>query len=86
VQTTLRFDETLMRRAKAEAARKGMSLTRYIEEALRERLRGGSGPAANKRKIKLSTSRARGGLARDIRDLKQAREVIENGDAARLVA
>ena len=38
MQTTLRFDEELMRKIKAEAAQSGMTLTRYIEVALRERL------------------------------------------------
>jgi predicted DNA binding CopG/RHH family protein len=33
-QTTLRFDEDLMRRVKAEAAHQGLSVTRYIEGAL----------------------------------------------------
>lgn len=34
MQTTLRLDDTIYREAKAEAARRGITLTRYIEEAL----------------------------------------------------
>jgi hypothetical protein len=86
MQTTLRFDDELMRRIKAEAARHGMSLTRYIEVALRERLRRRrrSG-TAGRRKIKLPVSRARGGLASGIRDLKEARAIINDADATRLL-
>jgi predicted DNA-binding ribbon-helix-helix protein len=36
--TTLRLNETLFREAKAEAARSGMTLTRFIEDALRQKL------------------------------------------------
>lgn len=39
MQTTLRLDDDLYREAKAEAARSGMTLTRFLEEALRLRLR-----------------------------------------------
>lgn len=34
--TTLRLDEALYREAKAEAAKRGITITRFIEEALRE--------------------------------------------------
>jgi hypothetical protein len=40
MQTTLRIDDGLYRQAKAEAARQGITLTRFIEEALRLRLSG----------------------------------------------
>ena len=40
MQTTLRIDDRLYRAAKAEAARTGITLTRFIEEALRERIAG----------------------------------------------
>ena len=43
MQTTLRLDDALYREAKADAARSGITLTRYLEEALRERLRRGAG-------------------------------------------
>lgn len=38
MQTTLRIDDRLYREAKAEAARAGVSLTRFLEEGLRLRL------------------------------------------------
>lgn len=41
MQTTLRIDEATYREAKAEAARRGVTLTRFIEEALRQRIRSG---------------------------------------------
>jgi antitoxin component of RelBE/YafQ-DinJ toxin-antitoxin module len=42
VQTTLRIDDAIYREAKAEAARRGMTLTRFIEEALEQKIRSGS--------------------------------------------
>jgi antitoxin component of RelBE/YafQ-DinJ toxin-antitoxin module len=38
MQTTLRIDDELYREAKAEAAKQGITITRFIEEALRLRL------------------------------------------------
>ena len=38
MRTTLRIDDQLYREAKAEAARAGVSLTRFLEEILRLRL------------------------------------------------
>ena len=38
MQTTLRINDRLYREAKAEAAREGVSLTRFLEEGLRLRL------------------------------------------------
>lgn len=38
MQTTLRIDDQLYREAKAEAAREGTTLTRFLEEGLRLRL------------------------------------------------
>jgi hypothetical protein len=37
MQSTLRIDDALYRQAKAEAARQGLTLTRFIEDALRAR-------------------------------------------------
>ncbi|MBA2591650.1 MAG: CopG family transcriptional regulator [Pseudomonadota bacterium] len=39
MQTTLRIADEVYRQAKAEAAREGITLTRFIEEALALRLR-----------------------------------------------
>ncbi|WP_299430419.1 toxin-antitoxin system HicB family antitoxin [uncultured Meiothermus sp.] len=38
MQTTLRINDALYRKAKAEAARQGITLTQFLEEALRLRL------------------------------------------------
>jgi hypothetical protein len=37
MQTTLRMNDEIFRSAKADAARLGVTLTRYIEDALKER-------------------------------------------------
>ena len=79
MQTTLRFDEALMRRIKADAAHQGMSLTRYIELALRERLRRNQATRGkDPQKVKLPVSRSRGGFASGVRDLKQAVSIVED--------
>jgi hypothetical protein len=41
MQTTLRINDAIFREAKAEAAREGMTLTRFLEEALAFRVRVG---------------------------------------------
>ncbi len=52
MQTTLRIDETTYREAKEAAARLGLTLTRFIEEALRERIANSRpGEAARRRQI-----------------------------------
>lgn len=44
MQTTLRINDEIFREAKAAAARRGVTLTRFIEEALEARIHGkGSG-------------------------------------------
>jgi len=42
MQTTLRIDDSLYREAKAGAAREGITITRFIEEALQLRISGKS--------------------------------------------
>jgi hypothetical protein len=86
MQTTLRFDETLMRRIKAEAAHQGISLTRYIEMALRKQLRRTRHPRPSDTvKIKLPVSRAKGGLAAGVRDLKDAFAVANDAETAKML-
>ena len=46
MQTTLRIDDHLYREAKAEAARAGVSLTRFLEEGLRLQLEKKMPPSA----------------------------------------
>ena len=53
MQTTLRIDDATYREAKAEAARLGLTLTHFIEEALRQRISGrGEADAARQREIR----------------------------------
>ncbi len=40
MQTTIRIDDEIFRKAKAAAARRGVTLTRFIEEALAARIHG----------------------------------------------
>jgi hypothetical protein len=40
MRTAVRIDERVHREAKAEAARLGMTMTRFVEEALRQRIAG----------------------------------------------
>ncbi len=76
-----------MRQAKAEAAKKGVTLHHYIEDALRQYLggRSGNGTRQRVRRVKLPVSRAKGGFARGVRDLRHARETAEDSEAARLL-
>jgi len=86
MQTTLRFDEALMRQVKADAAQQGLSLTRYIEAALRERLHRSRQPKRKRAtKFKLPVSRAKGGFVAGIRDLTQAFALDASEEAAALL-
>jgi hypothetical protein len=44
MQTTLRISDDIYREAKAEAAREGLTLTRFLEEGLRLRLKTARAP------------------------------------------
>ncbi len=44
MRTTLDFDDALLKEAKKRAAEEGKTLTRFIEEAIRERLRPSARP------------------------------------------
>jgi hypothetical protein len=76
MQTTLRIDDELYRRAKAEAAEKGMSLTRLVEEAIRERL-DRPAPSPGRRRLRLPVSTATGGLAPGFLNLQEAIAAID---------
>jgi hypothetical protein len=57
MQTTLRIDDATYREAKAEAARLGLTLTRFIEQALRQRIaRSRKGDAEARRRDQLMES------------------------------
>lgn len=49
MQTTLRIDDQIFREAKAEAARLGVTLTRFIEDALRERVESAADSSSGRR-------------------------------------
>lgn len=70
MQTTLRLDDGLYRRAKARAAEAGLSLTKYVELALRARL---DAPVVRRRRRQpLPVSSAGGGLCPGFRTLEEA--------------
>jgi predicted DNA-binding ribbon-helix-helix protein len=59
MRTTVRLDDTLLREAKSYAARRGVSLTALLDEALREKL-SRDGQPTGKPPRKLPTFRGRG--------------------------
>jgi hypothetical protein len=71
MQTTLRLDDELFRRAKAQAAVAGVSLTKLVEEAIREHLEKPV-PAPRRRRLHLPVSSAAGGLAPGFSTLAEA--------------
>jgi len=71
MQTTLRIDDELYRRAKAEAAEQGMSMTKLVEEAIREHL-DRPAPSPRRRRLRLPVSSATGGLAPGFSNLQEA--------------
>jgi hypothetical protein len=76
MQTTLRLDDDLYRRAKAAAAEQGVSLTRLVEEAIRERLDRPS-PSPRKKRLRLPVSTVAGGLASGFSDLQEAVAAVD---------
>jgi hypothetical protein len=61
MQTTLRMDDELLRKAKAVAAEEGESLTAFIEGALRQRLEARE-HAADARRPPIPVASGSGGL------------------------
>ncbi len=76
MQTTLRLDDELYRRAKAAAAEQGMSLTRLVEEAIRERLNRAT-LAPRRRRLRLPVATSTGGLAPEFSTLQEAIEAAD---------
>ncbi|MDA0345952.1 MAG: CopG family transcriptional regulator [Verrucomicrobia bacterium] len=58
MQTTLRIDDQLYRKAKMEAAREGISLTKYLEDSLRRRLDQGSASVAGEWNLRVCEGKA----------------------------
>jgi len=71
MQTTLRLDDELYRRAKAQAAAQGISLTRFVEKAVQEQLDRPS-PAPRTRRLHLPVSTSTGGLVPEFSTLEEA--------------
>ncbi|HLX09463.1 MAG TPA: ribbon-helix-helix protein, CopG family [Thermoanaerobaculia bacterium] len=71
MQTTLRLDDELYRQAKAQAATLGISVTRFLEDAIREHLET-SAPRPRDRRLTLPVSTAAGGLAPGFSTLDEA--------------
>lgn len=71
MQMTLRLDDELYREANARAATLGISLTRFLEEAIRESLRMPVHPPQGRR-IHLPVSSVGGGLAAGFSALEEA--------------
>ena len=75
MRTTVRLPEELMRQVKAEAARRGETVTAHIERGLRLVL-SASGRSTRRRRVALPVSRARGGLQPGI-DLDDSGAVLD---------
>lgn len=82
MQTTLRLDDELYRQAKAQAAALGISLTKFLEDAVRQHLAAGV-PGPRRRRIRLPVSRATGGLVEGFSTLEQAVAAAELADDRR---
>ena len=61
MRTTLRLPDALLREAKQEAAKSGITLTALIEESLRERLARSRANAEAQSRIRLTTTGRGGG-------------------------
>lgn len=84
--TTLRIDNNLYREAKAEAAREGMTLTRFIHEALALRLQKGKANSGGTA-VRIRTYRAGEPFLFDDGQLKQiAAQEQESHDIEKLKA
>ena len=55
-RTTLRLNDDLLHEAKARAARRGITLTRLVEESLRKALEKDDAPARPRQRVELPTS------------------------------
>ena len=71
MQTTLRLDDDLYRQAKARAAELGISLTRFLEEAVREHVETPR-PRPRDPRLRLPVSTAAGGLVPGFSTLDEA--------------
>lgn len=82
MQTTLRIDDALYRQAKAKAASMGISLTQFLEQALRAKLSERPSHRLRKR-VRLPISSASGGLVSPMKTLEELIEVADLADDLR---
>ncbi len=75
MRTTVRLDEALLKQVKAEAARRGETVTALIERGLRLILSASHRPAKRSH-VKLPVSRATGGTRAGV-DLDDSRELLD---------
>jgi hypothetical protein len=75
MRTTVRLDDRLLSQAKAEAARRGETLTSLIERGLRLVLAGRRGTAA-RRRVELPVCKAGGGTRPGV-DLNNSAAVLD---------
>lgn len=85
MQTTLRLDDDLYRQAKARAAALGISLTRFLEDAIREHLQAPE-PFAEGHAFRLPVSTSAGGLLPDFSSLEEAVAAADLDEAKRSVS
>ena len=84
MQTTLRINDALYREAKAKAASLGISLTQFLEEAVRAKLH--ERPSSRvRRRIRLPVSSATGGLVLLSKTLEELVEAADLADDTRAV-
>ena len=76
MKTTLNLNEQVLRQAKGRAARDGITLTRFVEDALRARLSAGRDTKAPFR-LRLETVTGDGSPNVDIADRNALYEVID---------
>ena len=78
MRTTIRLDDGLLSEAKVYAAKRGLTLTRLIEDALRETLARRREAAGETRRVELPTS-GHGGLQPgvEISDSKMLWELLD---------
>jgi hypothetical protein len=79
MRTTVRLDEGLLREAKAEASRKGETVTALIERGLRLVLARGRARGRRRARITLPVSRATGGTQPGV-DLDDSSAVMDRLD------
>jgi hypothetical protein len=71
MQTTLRLNDEIYRQAKMRAAALGISLTRFLEEAIQQHL-AAPAPTPRRRRLRLPVSSARDGLLPGFSSLTEA--------------